>query len=293
MISSYYPYGKIKIQSSSDDTYIRKVKGCLNRICSMARGPEFLSAISGSGHTLTIMHPAHRGNGKPGNACRRMDGQHSCTLLTQAIKYNLNDAFKKELGKAVAKAEKCGMKRDFIAKQLSEGLLPVTYKSSQNVKRPTSRVVVPGSQNMSGASIMAYHGNQAMLSMAFLDELIEGTRTLSHVSADWKKDLQRILRNFLRPGKGCNCQVFFDPDRTFACCTNDALTNRPPTIGLAHELVHGYRAMHGLYLNVTYGRKKLEEVITTGMAPYQYEKFSDNIFRTQYKGEEQKIRKNY
>jgi hypothetical protein len=287
MRDSYFPYPNIKIQGPTEE-YLRKAKGCLNRIRSMARGAEFFTAINGSGHTLTIKQ---WGGGDSGNSCGFTMSAY--TRLSKAIESNQADVFRVELGKAVAKAESQGISKDFIAKQLSEGLLPTTYKTSKNIGAPKSRVTVPVAQQKSGKSIMAYHQHKAMQARAFLDELIKGTRNLSHVSKAWKNDLQRILRKHLRPGPGCSCSVYFMPDYYAAASGNAAVRNRPPTIGLAHEMVHAYRAMYGLTLHVYYRGKDLEEVITTGFPPYQYERFSENIFRTQYKGEEHKIRTRY
>ena len=287
MSESYYPYSNIKMESTSDE-YIRKVKGCLNRILSMARGAEFLTAINSSGRTLTVKG---WGGGDSGNSCgMNIDGY---ALLSKAIKRDLSAEFTTELGKAVAKAEASGMKRDFFASQLSEGVLPTTHKTSDNIGAPKSRVQVPQVNQGSGKTIMDYHGQKATEARTFLDELIAGTRSLSDVPAEWKNDLQRLLRNFLRPGPGCSCNVYFNPNDFCAASGNAAVKNRPPTIGLAHEMVHAYRAMHGLTVYVYYNGDDLEEVITSGFPPYQYEKFSENIFRTQYKGDEQRIRTNY
>ena len=68
---------------------------------------------------------------------------------------------------------------------------------------------------------------------------------------------------------------------------------RPPAIGLAHELIHALHAAQGVDLWwVVKNNHHLEEVITTGMAPYQYEALSDNKMRTQWPTDIA-VRKNY
>ncbi|PXF57232.1 MAG: hypothetical protein C4B58_10480 [Deltaproteobacteria bacterium] len=289
MRSSYYPYPNIQIEGLTEE-YIRKIKGCLNRIHSMARGAEFMMTINSSGHILTIKP---WGGGDSGNACGFGNYKNGLTRLSKAIKYNEADEFKVELSKAVTKAESSGISRDYIATQLSEGVLPATYKTADNIGAPSSRASVPAPYKKSGKTRMAYHQHQAMRARSFLEELIKGSRNLTYVPQGWKNDLQRILRQWLRPGNGCSCSVYFQPDHYASTSGNAAVRNRPPTIGLAHEMVHAYRAMYGMTLEVYHNGKDLEEVITTGFPPYQYERFSENIFRTQYKGEEQRIRTEY
>ena len=75
----------------------------------------------------------------------------------------------------------------------------------------------------------------------------------------------------------------FNPTATFHCKGDPAMHKRPPAIGLAHELIHALHAATGVDMWwVVKNNHRLEEVITTGMAPYQYEEISDNKMRAQW-----------
>jgi hypothetical protein len=105
--------------------------------------------------------------------------------------------------------------------------------------------------------------------------------------------LQRTLRPWLQQGRGTPCTIGFDPDQTYPCDADPARRNRPPVIGLAHEMVHAWHFMTGKVLDVRNWNFDLEEVITTGFAPYNYEPYSENLFRTQFKNQRLIIRETY
>jgi len=68
---------------------------------------------------------------------------------------------------------------------------------------------------------------------------------------------------------------------------------RPAAIGLAHELIHALHNSRGVNMKlVAKNGENIEEIITTGMPPYNFEELSDNKMRTQWpKGLE--LRENY
>ena len=66
-----------------------------------------------------------------------------------------------------------------------------------------------------------------------------------------------------------------------SCAIDPAMKNRHPALGLVHEMIHAYHSATGRNMRVRNGGGNLEEVITTGLPPYQYEEFSDNRFRTE------------
>jgi hypothetical protein len=69
---------------------------------------------------------------------------------------------------------------------------------------------------------------------------------------------------------------------------------RPPAIGLAHELCHAWRNAVGQRLfddAISCGLDD-DEVMTTGISPYQYEKYSENLFRSLW-GSKLPLRMNY
>ena len=97
----------------------------------------------------------------------------------------------------------------------------------------------------------------------------------------------------MAPGRGTGSKVSFNTEKTFHCVNDPAMHKRPPAIGLAHELIHALHHSLGTSLVVVINvNENLEEVVTTGMAPYQYEPISDNKLRTQWPSRLE-IRENY
>lgn len=85
------------------------------------------------------------------------------------------------------------------------------------------------------------------------------------------------------PGWGLSPKVKFNPLGQWHCVHDPAMHQRPAAIGLAHELIHALHCMKGIDMgDVISGHEMLEEIITTGFPPYNFEEFSDNKFRTQW-----------
>ena len=91
--------------------------------------------------------------------------------------------------------------------------------------------------------------------------------------------------NCLAPGQGFDCyvrwdslcEVVGDPNSCDRSQLQHAWRNRPPWIGLAHELVHAWRFVTGRGIFVT--NKAKDELLTTGLAPYENGKYSENGIR--------------
>jgi hypothetical protein len=73
------------------------------------------------------------------------------------------------------------------------------------------------------------------------------------------------------------------------------MEKRPPAIGLAHELCHAWRNATGqrLFDDATSCGFDDDEVMTTGFPPYQFERFTENMFRAQFPGMTLPLRVNY
>jgi hypothetical protein len=131
-----------------------------------------------------------------------------------------------------------------------------------------------------------------MKSLSVLLEFADGKLAVDQLPAAWKADLPRILRPWLTSGPGANATIWFDPDDWKPCAIDPAMKNRHPALGLVHELVHALHSCLGTDMRVRIGNENLEEVITTGLPPYQFEEFSDNMFRTQF-GKDVDLRMKY
>ncbi|HUI53697.1 MAG TPA: M91 family zinc metallopeptidase [Bryobacteraceae bacterium] len=274
MSVQYSNYTDIHVEGSAD--YQAKVLACLTKIeTEWPSGQSFLAAINGTKKRLTI---GPRDEGYPSNYCDAL--AHTCfNLLTRAIVDQNETNFGSALRVSLATAKKAGVTAEFIAKQLTAGLLPVTYDTKQNVGPPK-----PAPANFDA---------KAGANLTALNEFVSGARTLADLPDSWSRDLQRLLRPWLPPGRGSACTIGFDPDQTYPCDADPARKNRPPIIGLAHEMVHAWRYMTGKRMNVRTTGFDIEEVIATGFAPYNFEPYSENLFRTQFKDQKLIIRETY
>lgn len=97
-----------------------------------------------------------------------------------------------------------------------------------------------------------------------------------------------------KAGAGSDCTVNYNPNRV--SIGPDPWENRPPAIGLAHELVHAEHATHGT-IDVAevqndhkpdpanpkaYAYTMKEEARTTGIPPHDDGKFSENKIRSEW-----------
>jgi len=267
------PYAKCSaISSTGSEIFWTAVKKHLDRINGLPSGPRFLQAIQQTGKRITIKMADTSGNSTSfANA--------GAPLLVQAILSDDETMFRNELKVAIGQAKIKGIPLDHIARQLSEGLTPVTYRAAKNVVRLQSKVVTPAGADPK--AVMAAHAHAAMRSMGTLQELMDGRLKLADLTDDWKVDLPRVLRPYLTQGRGADSTISFDPADWKPCAIDPAMKNRHPALGLVHEMIHAYHSATGRNMRVRNAGENLEEVITTGLPPYQYEEFSDNRFRTE------------
>jgi hypothetical protein len=245
----------------------QKAVTCLTKIAAMPSGAAFLSEINSSGHRVEIA-PI---NGAGGSTTQE-SGDQAYVLMAQARKNNNAIMMKNELTMAMGRSH---MTAAALAAALATGIAPATYIASDNVGRPGTTI---GPAN-------TYLGK------------IEGLLRGDLQATDFALHLgvRRLLRAYLQPGRGADCKVGINVERPNQCWSDRTRHMRYPTISMVHELVHAWRFMTGralAYLNEQ-GAEDVEEVITTGLPPYNFEKYSENLFRTQWSGDELEMRTAY
>ncbi len=268
----YKTYGKVQIEGAQD--YIAGVTRCLDVIDSVPDGRKLLQQICAKAHTVSMQDTTS------GNACAAQ-AWSAFPLMLLALKDKQVVNFKSELSVAVNKAKTGGLTLEHLARQLSTGLTPATYRSAANVVRPATKSPAPA--GASPRNVMAHAVGQTALAMNLLQDLMAGNTTVNELPSGWAYELPRLLRPYLTPGRGAASKVSFNHSKTFSCEHDPAMHQRPPAVGLAHELIHALHNSSGI--NMALAKKNnenIEELITTGMPPYNFEGLSDNKMRTQW-----------
>jgi hypothetical protein len=218
--------------------------------------------------------------GDNGNKCVAHNPKKFVRLRQAFGGLTANDAIlvslKDELQYTLSEAEKIGHSRMFICKQLVQGLTPATVRTMQNVLH------VRG--NLTRTNI----ADDAWTMAQLLEKITRGEigyqqLPVSPASGYGLADnLVRILKPWLREGDGSNCGIYFDPDNQASCAGDRGMAWRPPGIGLAHELCHAWRNVTGrrLFDDAQACGLDDDEVMTTGIPPYNSEPFSENMFRS-------------
>jgi hypothetical protein len=257
-------YSNILVDDSNRALYEKALKG-LEKLEQMRSGRELFGEIAHTLHRLEIK-PI---DGQAGSSTGYTTSA-SYTLLAQAMQADNKTLYKQELTAALGNANHLsGVTKEFVASQLASGLTPITYIGKDNVGAP----VAPGSASTPKAMVR------------LLDDLTSG-RTDAR-PARFDDAIQRILREWLTRGRGCASDIEINVERPSQCWSDGQNTLRYPTLCLGHELVHAWRGMTGrrLLVGSQATHNDIEEVITTGLPPYQYEKYSENIFRSQWPDE--------
>src|ERR1043166_6114534 len=120
-MAPYKTYSNIQIDGAPD--YIAGVTGCLDIVDSIADGKKLLTQINGKSHSVTIQHTT------TGNACAAQ-GTTAFPLILMALQNKDSAAFKSELNAAVNKSKIGGLTLEHLARQLSIGLTPATYRGA-------------------------------------------------------------------------------------------------------------------------------------------------------------------
>jgi hypothetical protein len=266
----YKTYSNIRV--TGNEFYIGAVMRQLNKIAATTDGRQFIDELNRIGQKVTVQQTTGRGN-----SCRA-ESAHCSPLLLQYVKTGNQIGFRNELKAAIGQAKRRGITLEHLGRQLSMGLSPATYRATRNVVRPSPKIAMP--LGATPAQTTALFANKAMQSMGKLEELMDGRQSVTQLPQGWDVDLARLLRDHLTPGRGCATTVKFDPADSKPCSLDPAMRNRPPALGLVHELIHAWHNATGRSMRLARtGNEKLEEVITTGLPPYNFERFSDNKFR--------------
>lgn len=81
------------------------------------------------------------------------------------------------------------------------------------------------------------------------------------------------------PGPGTNAKIKYNPERMKIHDGTEPWMRRPPAIGLAHELVHAWRAMTGTRAR---GGEQQRERQATGLGAFEEAEFTENRFRAAF-----------
>jgi hypothetical protein len=260
---------------NDDIVYFNKVHAILDQIALIGQGWQLLTDITNTGKKVVIepTHPPGSGN--------------KCTSGGERIFYRLRAAFRGsdeisvrfELVRALRTAAGAGWTMEKICLALAGGMSPVTVSTWRNLRRPTKVLRLRDRQAVADQIQTLIQNVVDGMDPRALSPLLDAPRG-QHALGD---ELLRFLRPWLRPGTGAGSKINFDPD-IMLCCMGDMikLQKRPPAIGLAHELCHAWRNAAGqrLFDDASSCGLDDDEVMTTGIPPYQYEKYSENLFRS-------------
>lgn len=222
------------------------------------------------------------------------DGGNMCTSGGDAIFYRLRAAMRgsttislrAELGVALMGAAAAGWSLDRIGYTLAGGLTAVTFRTAGNLS-------FVATMNSSARERL---GREIAQLIEDVGDGVKDEHDLNGKAEDGRSlgdHLVRLLRPWMKPGSGSGSRINYDPTKELSCA-GDKMAKRPPTIGLAHELCHAWRNATGqrLFDDANSCGLPDDEVMTTGFPPYQYEKYSENLFRANW-GSELPMRVNY
>jgi hypothetical protein len=296
-MKKYDDFDFIRVDDTNAD-YHAAVVECLNAILELAVGKCMLIDMNLTQKVVEIV-PTVKGKR---NQCNCTKSDRFVTLV-QAFQQSGGFKIKTELKTAIDRAGRSGVTKEMIAMQLGKGLSPVTVHTDQNVAAP-GQFSADAANRFKGTKMEGKKGRiqQALnLIEGYLTddkfyfseksvELANGDKTHTH-----RHDLIRILKPYCDPGKGAPSKVFFDPTMMWSCDQDQENTMRPPAIALAHELCHAWRNAAGLRFFDDRQSNGLndDEVMTTGLPPYGNERYSENLFRSQWAKEKLEMRTDY
>jgi len=271
----------IKIKDD-DPSYFTKVKTIMDSLDALPVGNALLTEINHQAKNVFIVPTASAASG------------NMCTSGGDTIFYRLVAAFRgadgmsvqTELGRALMGAATAGWTLERIGTTLAGGLSPVTVRTVNNLKATTTMTAAARKTVGETLADMIESVADAKAQPTVLFNAPRGTHSVGH-------ELIRFLRPWMRPGTGGGSRINFNPDGKLGCM-GDKMMKRPPAIGLAHELCHAWRNAIGqrLFDDATSCGLDDDEVMTTGIPPYQYEKYSENLFRVAW-GDNLPLRENY
>jgi hypothetical protein len=252
-----------------DNAYFTKVWAMLDSLDALQLGQALLTEINGQQKKVVI---APTDSPASGNKCTS-GGDTIFYRLVAAFRGAQDISVQTELGRALMGAAAAGWTLKRIGVTLAGGLSPVTVRTIHNLK-PTTSMTSAARQTVGDAiADLVEAVADAKTQPTALFNAPRGTHSVGH-------EVIRFLRPWLKPGTGGGSKINFNPDSLLGCM-GDEMRKRPPEIGLAHELCHAWRNAMGqrLFDDATSCGLDDDEVMTTGFPPYQYEKFTENLFR--------------
>ena len=259
--------------------YRTQVEQCLDLVAGTPTGLKLLQEIFTTQHKVTIKHTDKGDN----NRCSWLSEQGAVPKLLQALNQKSQTLFHTELSNALEKAETNRLTVEHIARQLTMTLSPVTYDSAANVRPPREAIPMSGSNVKTPQDLMAKVEREVANKAQVLEAFVSGTAHVTQLPAGWGEDLVRLLRNYLTPGSGSGSTVEFNTTDNFPCDRDPAFHRLPPAVCLGHELIHAFHNAKGVNMQIRNAKGEiLEEIITTGLPPYNFEEFSDDKLRTQW-----------
>jgi len=271
--------------------------GLLEQIRAIPLGADLMDEIQDTGHKVFIQPAIAQGN-----QCAASN-RNCFVKLRQAIDGLAGDV-KTEFQTALDRAARSQVTLQGIAKRIAAGMSVMTVETDKNVARPSGPAKFMALARDKAGKVLRKDNmdvrKDAKLTPEKIEQLLRGlldgsTKMLDlNITRDgrWFKD--DLLRAFYIPdpklatewaprGAGCSATISFNPTKEDSCW-NNVLIKRPPGIGLVHEMIHAWRNVLGLrYFPDKEKHANAptpdDEVMTTGFPPYQYEKFSENLFR--------------
>jgi hypothetical protein len=273
---AYPQFPAITVDDS--EPFHSRVVGMLDQIRSLNLGRDLMFDVQQSNKSIGIA-PLRRGQ-DTGNKCVAHNPKKFFRLRLALGGFanphgQLMVSIKEELTYTLDLAERMGQNRMFLAKQIVRGMTPATVRTANNlVHGPRST----GRQNEMDQAWTMAQLLEALAAGKVSRDVIPTPASGEYGLADY---LVRILRPWMRPGDGSNSGIYFDPTNAVSCAGDKGMAWRPPAIGLAHELCHAWRNATGqrLFDDAQASGLDDDEVMTTGIPPYTYEKFSENKFR--------------
>jgi hypothetical protein len=284
-------------------TWMIKITGLLDQIWAIPLGAELMNDIKRTQHTVFVQPALAQSN-----QCAAANA--NCYVrLRQAYEGMGSVKFDVELTEAFQRAQRAGISLDGVANRLAGGLSAVTVETARNVAKPSGapagyevrKVDKKGAvvtKKVDGTPVPVWIDAKVTPDSmkALLQGLCDGSRKKMELqmrrgARALSDDLIRCFYipnatvgdEYLKRGAGCNATISFKPDVSESCWLDEHVT-RPPAIGLVHELIHAWRNVNGLrYFK---DKEKFadaptpdDEVMTTGFPPYQWEKYTENMFR--------------
>jgi hypothetical protein len=300
--TKFAPYEKVAVripdESANNADFRARTLASLQVIASFPLGKLLLDEIEGTEHTVMI-EPLQ--DGKSSNECKTA-GEKCYVRLRQALENWADADLREEMDYSFTEARNHGLNISMIAANIARGYSVVSTRAETNVSKPSVKSAkfeirkfdgnIPRSKNGQPV-VKTSRLDTADVEKLLLEAMATGSRNklinIKRAGRTLADDLVRALNNpqrgheFLRRGTGSGSLIYYDPIRSKSCW-GDKQIERPPTIGLVHELIHAWRNAVGLRLykvkNDCPPSVPDDEVMTVGMPPYAYELFSENLFRS-------------